>query len=171
MTHRVNPDTEALLRDVTERVQQAISARDCPAIVALHGYRDLILSDYDYLRDEATALDFERRVADQARRIRAARWVFAVPEVLQTAADGSIAARPASNLPLREGEQEAIVWTSFDADDGADYGVVPYTRRPNGEPVFGEPAVFTIPLQPAEHTPGWALLRRLMDGGSEPIGS
>ena len=160
----------ALLDDVVDRLERAIRARDCPAIVVLQGERTLTLSDYDYLRDLETAARFERRVAEHARRIGAGRWVFAVPQVWVQTPEG-ISARAVSNLPLREGEQEAITWTAFDIDDGVDYGLVPYTRRPNGEPVFDEPEVFTADVTPGERAPGWTLLRTLMeDDNSLPPG-
>jgi hypothetical protein len=47
--------------------------------------------------------------------------------------------------------------------------VVPYTRRPNGEPVFGEPEVFTVGLYPGEIMPGFVLLRALLDSGELPF--
>ncbi|WP_182881747.1 hypothetical protein [Microbispora sp. H10949] len=40
-----------------------------------------MLSDYDYLRDEATAAAFETRAAAKAHEIGATRWVLAVPQV------------------------------------------------------------------------------------------
>jgi hypothetical protein len=49
---------------------------------------------------------------------------------------------------------------------------VPYTRRPGGEPVFGEPEVFTVDLiNPGDLMPGFTLLRTLFDddaGGAGP---
>ncbi|GAA1895208.1 hypothetical protein [Streptantibioticus ferralitis] len=163
----MTPDTESLLRDAVERVERAIRARDCPAVVVLEGDRKVVLSDYDYLRDDATAAAFEQRAADQARQIHAARWVLAVPQVWLEMSDGGIAARAVSNLPLREGEQEAITWMSFDATDGVDYGLVPYVRRPNGEPIFDEPERITAAVQPDEY-PGCTLLRSLMGDNAHP---
>jgi hypothetical protein len=58
-----------------------------------------------------------------------------------------------SNHPLREGEQEAITWMSFDRNDGIDYGRVAYARCPNGVPVFEEPEMFTLEVA-AEGMPG-----------------
>ncbi|MGC9537784.1 hypothetical protein [Streptomyces sp. UG1] len=72
-----------------------------------------------------------------------------------------------SNLPLREGEREAIAWMSFDTADGVDYGLVPYTRS-NGEPIFDEPEVFTVPLHPRDKAPGRILLRTLTRDGTQP---
>jgi len=76
---------------------------------------------------------------------------------------GVVSTRAVSNHPLREGEQEAITWTSFDADDGVDYGRVVFARRPNGEPVFDDPEIFTAKarVRPAPNTPGYTLLRTL----------
>ncbi|KAB8166554.1 hypothetical protein FH609_002570 [Streptomyces sp. 3MP-14] len=148
-------------------MESAIRARDCPAIVVLQGERRLALSDYDYLRDQRTAAAFERRSADHAHRIHANRWVFAVPQVWLHTSDG-IASRAVSNHPLREGEQEAITWTAFDLNDGVDYGLVPYTRRPDGEPVFGDPEVFTSEVTPGERAPGWTLLRALAEDRDVP---
>jgi hypothetical protein len=153
----VNQDTENLLRDVVGRLERAITDRDCPAIVALQGDRTLVLSDYDYLRDDTTAAAFEERAAAKARETHTIRWVFAVPQVLLLV-EGGVAARAVSNLPLREGEREAITWMSCDPDDGVDYGLVPYVRRPGGEPVFDEPEVFTIPVRPGDRVPGMRLL-------------
>jgi hypothetical protein len=163
----VNEAMLALLENVVERLERAIRSRDCPAIAALQGERKLVLSDYDYLRDPDTAARFERRVADHARTLNAGRWVFAVPQIWLLTPDG-IAARPVSNHPLREGEQEAITWTAFDIDEGVDYGLVPYTRRPNGEPVFGDPEVFTVEVAPGERAPGRTLLRAVMEHEEEP---
>ncbi|WP_208882217.1 hypothetical protein [Streptomyces armeniacus] len=167
----MNDTTESLLRDVAARLQKAILARDCPAVVALCGHRTLMMSDYDYLRDEATARSFEHRAAAKAREIEATRWVLAVPQVWQEV-EGGVAARAVSNHPLRPGEQEVITWMSCDADDGVDYGYVPYTRRPNREPVFDAVKVFTEPVRPRPEMPGFTLLTALMDvddeGSSSP---
>jgi hypothetical protein len=73
-----------------------------------------------------------------------------------------------SNHPLCEGEREVIAWMSYDAQDGVDYGFVPYVRRPNGEPIFADPEVFTAAVCPREQAPGWTLLRALTQGGAEP---
>ncbi|MGW7515341.1 hypothetical protein ACWGJ2_07065 [Streptomyces sp. NPDC054796] len=159
-TESLNHETESLLRDVTGRLERAIHARECPALVALQGDRTLVLSDYDYLRDEATATAFENRAAERAQEIHTIRFVFAVPQVWLVSAD-TVEARAVSNLPLREGEHEVIAWTSFDAGDGVDYGPVPYARRPTGEPVFADAEVFTVPVQPYEEAPGRTLLRAL----------
>ncbi|RBQ21199.1 hypothetical protein DP939_00205 [Spongiactinospora rosea] len=156
----MNDQAAGLLFDVVARLQKSILARDCPAIVALRGERILYLSDYDYLRDEATAAAFEMRAAAKAAEINAGLWVLAVPQVWVITRDG-ILSRAVSNHPLREGEQEAITWMSCDQGDGVDYGRVPYTRRPNGEPVFGEPEMITVGVQPGEHMPGYTLLRSL----------
>jgi hypothetical protein len=160
----MNDDTASLLFDVVERLQRNIHARDCPAIVALQGQRKLVLSDYDYLRDQATAAEFERRAAAKAREVGATRWVFAVPQIWRITS-GQISARAVSNHPLLEDEQEAITWTAYDQQDGVDYGRVAYTRRPNGEPVFAEPQVLTVGVHPGETTPGYRLLRMLEDNG------
>jgi hypothetical protein len=160
----MNDDTASLLFDVVERLQQNIHARDCPAIVALQGQLKLVLSDYDYLRDQATAAAFEERVAAKAREIGVTRWVFAVPQIWRITA-GEISARAVSNHPLLEDEQEAITWTAYDQQEGVDYGRVAYTRRPNGEPVFAEPQVLTVGVHPGETTPGYRLLRMLEDNG------
>lgn len=157
----------ALLFDVVERLERSIQARDCPAIIAIEGERRLILSDYDYLRDDEAAAAFEHRVAEQARQVSAFRWVAAVPQVW-VMGEHEVSARAVSHHPLRPGEQEAITWMAFDRDDGIDYGRVPYTRRPNGEPVFGDPEVFTIAVIPDERMPGYTLLRLLMTDGHEP---
>ncbi len=162
----MNDDTARLLLDVTGRLERIIQRGDCPAIVALDGQPATVLSDYDYLRDETAATAFELRAAARARETGARRWVLAVPQVWVVKA-GVVSTRAVSNHPLREGEQEAITWTSFDAADGVDYGRVPYTRRPHGEPVFDAPEVFTAKarVRPALSTPGYTLLRALTAHG------
>lgn len=62
-------------------------------MVAVQGERPLVLSDYDYLRDDETAAAFEHRAAEQARQVGATRWVFAVPQVW-ILTDSGVAARP-----------------------------------------------------------------------------
>lgn len=164
----MNDETARLLSDVTGRLQRSIRQGDCPAIVALDGEPASLLSDYDYLRDDETATAFELRAAARARETSARRWVLAVPQVWVTRA-GVISTRAVSNLPLRDGEQEAITWMSFDDSDGVDYGRVFYTRRPRGEPVFGDPEIFTASAQvrPSPSMPGYTLLRALAAGGGE----
>lgn len=132
-------------------------------MVALHGDRTLVLSDYDYLRDDATAEAFEGRVAEQARQIHAGPFAFAVPQVWLFEQDTA-----GHNLLLREGEQELIAWMSYDADDGVDYGYLPYARRPGGEPVFDDHTVFTVPVQPYGEFPGRHLLRALTHDHGDP---
>lgn len=165
----MNSETEALLDKVSQQVQKAIWNRDCPAVVAIQGERTMVLSDYDYLRDDQTAAAFEHRAAEQAQQIDAVRWVFAVPQVWVLTEDGA-AARAVSNLPLREGEREAITWTACDVNDGVDYGIVPYTRRPSGAPVFDDPEIFTVAVQPGKRAPGWIMLRTLMPGDADGDG-
>ncbi|GAA3621406.1 hypothetical protein GCM10022419_128830 [Nonomuraea rosea] len=157
----MNDDTAALLFDVVERLQKNIAARECPAIVAFEGQRKLVLSDYDYLRDPQSATSFETRAAAEAQEIQATRWVFAVPLVWVTTLQ-TVYSRAVSNLPLSEGEQEMITWMSFNESDGVDYGRVPYTRRPSGEPVFDDPEMFAVGVQPAQAMPGRTLLQELL---------
>lgn len=157
----MNEQTKALLFDVVGRLERSIVARDCPAIIALEGERRLILSDYDYLRDEVASADFEQRAAARAAELGATRWVLAVPQVWVILRD-KVMSRAVSNHPLREGEQEAITWMGCDREAGVDYGRVPYTRRPNGEPVFDDPEVFTIGVRPAENMPGYTLLQAFL---------
>ncbi|MFI7114492.1 hypothetical protein ACIBK9_49845 [Nonomuraea sp. NPDC050227] len=154
----MNDETTALLFDVVERLEKNIAARERPAIVAMQGERLLVLSDYDYLRDEQAAAAFETRAADKVREVGATRWILAVPQVWLITPD-KVYSRAMSSHPLREGEQEAITWMSFDQGDGVDYGRVPYSRRPSGEPVFDDPEMFTIGVRPAEHMPGYILLQ------------
>ncbi|WP_075737674.1 hypothetical protein [Streptomyces acidiscabies] len=161
----MNEPTADLLRDATRRLERAILERDCPAIAALQGDRKLLLSDYDYLRDQETARAFEDRAADKAREINAVRVALVVPQVWLFATD-TIYSRAVANLPLREGEQELIAWTVFDIHDGVDYGYLPYTRRPNGAPVFDtDHSVINVPTQPYDNYPGLHLLRNLMQDG------
>ncbi|MFF4257926.1 hypothetical protein ACFY1L_42755 [Streptomyces sp. NPDC001663] len=160
----MNRETETLLRDVVTRVKRAVEDQECPAVVSLQGDRFLTLSDYDYLRDDATALGFEERAGARAEEIHAVRWALAVPQVLALI-EGDVAARAVSNLPLREGEREAITWMTCDLQDGVDYGLVPYTRRPSGHPVFGDLEVFTVAVRPTDWMPGRHLLRRFGEHG------
>lgn len=52
---------------------------------------------------------------------------------------------------------------SFDLNDGVDYGRVAYTRRPNGEPIFDEPEIFTVEVRPDALMPGYTLLQTYLD--------
>lgn len=158
----MNEATLDLLLDVVGRLERNITARQCPAICGLTGERRLTLSDYEYLRDDATAEAFERRAAEQARRIRARRWVIAVPMIIAMGPGAVLNGRPVSNRGLRDGEQEAIVWTAFDRDDGIDYGIVAYTRRPDGRPVYHDPEIFTAPLTSTAVAPGSTLRRAVL---------
>jgi hypothetical protein len=155
----MTPEVTDLLFDVVQRLEKGIVARDCPAIVAVEGHRRLVLSDYDYLRDRDTATAFETRAAQKAQEVEAVRWVLAVPQVWIFKPPSTIALRAVSNHALREGEQEAITWMSFDQGDGVDYGRVAYARRPNGEPVFEEPEVIEVDVRPREAMPGYTFLR------------
>ncbi|ABD11163.1 hypothetical protein CcI156_17935 [Frankia sp. CcI156] len=156
----MNTHTWTLIEDITARVQRAVRAGDQPAILGLHGTRNLIVSDYDYLCSWATALAFEIRAAAQAQSNATHRWVLAVPQVWYD--DGEIIqARPLHTAPVQADEQEAITWMSCDDTDGVDYGRVPFTRRPNGEPVFDDPEYFTSPVHSLQRTPGAALHRLL----------
>ena len=159
----MNAETADLLFDVVRRLEKSIVARECPAIVAVEGERKLVLSDYDYLRDAAMAAAFEARAAEKVQGIGANRWVLAVPQVWIFRPPSTIALRAVSNHPLREGEQEAITWMSFDREDGVDYGRVAYARRPNGEPVFEEPEIFDVGIRPRETMPGFLLLQRCLE--------
>ncbi|WP_433498517.1 hypothetical protein ACQP1K_27140 [Sphaerimonospora sp. CA-214678] len=159
----MNAETANLLFDVIERLEKSIVARDCPAIVMLEGERRLVLSDYDYLRDRETAAAFEHRAATKALEVGAARWVLAVPQVWIFKPPSTIATRAVSNHPLRDGEQEAITWMSFDRGDGVDYGRVAYARRPSGEPVFEDPEMFEVGIRPRETMPGFTLLKELLN--------
>lgn len=133
----------------------------------MEGRRPLVFSDYDYLLVPNAAAAFERRAAVHARRIDAACWVMALPQ-MRVINKRDVAVRSASPHPLREGKQEAITWMAFDRMEGADYGRVAYARRPNGEPVFEEPEVFTVSLLPGERMPGYTLLSDLMADDVEP---
>ena len=166
----MNDATTTLLFDVVARLERAIQARACPAMVLLDGSRRLVMSDYDYLRGEAEAVAFERRAAVKAREIDAVRWVLAVPQVWTIKRD-AVFSRPVSNVPLEPGEEEAITWASYDCADGVDYGRVLFTRRPNGEPVFAEPEMFVVGIKPADHTtPGFTLIHALLDDDSKNDG-
>ncbi|MCG5215477.1 hypothetical protein [Streptosporangium sp. KLBMP 9127] len=158
----MNQETADLLFDVVERLEKSIVARDCPVIVAVDGRRKLVLSDYDYLRDTETAAAFELKAAAKAREVGAARWVLAVPQVWAFTPPSTVSTRAASNHPLREGEQEAITWMSFDQEAGVDYGRVAYARRPSGEPIFEEPEIFQIGIRPTEASPGYTLLQAFL---------
>lgn len=157
----VNDDVVALLFDVVARLEESIRAYECPAIVALEGERKLVLSDYDYLRDLKSAAAFERRAADHGKQINVARWVLAVPHVW-VINERDVSVRAVSRHVLRPGEQEAITWMAYDEAEGVDYGRVPYVRRPDGEPVFGEPQVIAAGVYPGEDMPGYHLLQALI---------
>lgn len=158
----MNEATAHLLFDAVERLERNILAQECPAIVTMEGRNRLALSDYDYLRDTEAAEAFEARAAEKASEIGAVRWVLAVPQVWLFKPPGTVAVRAVSNHPLREGEQEAITWMSFDREDGVDYGRVVYVRRPNGEPVFEDPEIFDVGVRPRETMPGFVLLQRCL---------
>ncbi|ABW12491.1 hypothetical protein Franean1_3079 [Parafrankia sp. EAN1pec] len=156
----MNDATWTLVTDVVGRVQQSIRMTDYPAIVILDGDRRQILSDYDYVHGETTRTDFETRAADHARTLHARRFTFAVPQIIEML-PGGLQAHEFSVRPLRDGEQESVVWTAYDADDGVDYGWAPYTRRPAGQPIFDEPSTFHLPALPTDGFPGVHLLRLL----------
>ncbi|MBF8185282.1 hypothetical protein ITP53_05935 [Nonomuraea sp. K274] len=158
----MNEATARLLFDVVERLEESIVAREFPAVVAMEGTSRLVLSDPGYLRDPVAAAAFEIGAAEKAQEIGVVRWVLAVPQVWLFKPPSTIAVRPVSDDPLREGEQEAITWMSFDREDGVDYGRVAYVRRPNGEPVFEDPQIFDVGVQPAETMPGFVLLRECL---------
>lgn len=158
----MNDDLVALLFDVVKRQEERIQADEYVAILVIEGQRKLVLTEYDYLRDRAVATAFERRAAIHARTIAAIRWIFAVPQVW-VINERDVEVRAVSPHPLRPGEQEAITWMGFDRAHGVDYGRVPYTRRPSGDPVFGEPEVFTVPVFSGDLMPGHTLLRSLME--------
>ena len=151
-----------LLYEVVDKLKGDIQRKDCPAIVAIDGTKQLVIRDYDYLRDRETAVDFERRAATRARELDVVRWVLAVPQVWVIDARGGIKTRAVSNLPLREGEEEAITWTAYDRDDGLDIGRVFYTRRPSGAPIFDEPEIVTRQGQMSENAPGHVLLQSVI---------
>jgi hypothetical protein len=157
----MNEATWALVTDVVRRVQQAVEKRQAPAIVILDGARRLILSDYDYLRDQDAALAFEVNAAERAQTLDVRHFAFAVPQVVVSDEPGSYAARAVSNHPLRPGEQETIVWTGFDRANGVYFGVAPFSRRPGGRPVFDEPTTLDVPLRAEDRMPGVRLLRAL----------
>nr|MDT0663768.1 hypothetical protein [Micromonospora sp. DSM 115978] len=72
-----------------------------------------------------------------------------------------VSGRAVSNHPLRPDEQETVAWTAYDTTDGADFGFAPYTRRPNGQPVFEAPEILDVPMRADEHMPGARLLHHL----------
>ncbi|MBL7502009.1 hypothetical protein I6A84_02450 [Frankia sp. CNm7] len=159
----MNSETAILVEDITTRVQRAIRVGDYPAIVGLHGERTLILSDYDYLTNWVTSLDFEIRAAAKAQVNTTHRWVFAVAQVWHDDGD-TIQARPLFTGPLQPGETETIHWMSCDADDGIDYGRVQFARRPDGEPVFDDAEYFACPMDAGNRLPGAAMHRLLTAG-------
>jgi len=154
----MTPQVEEMLGRVVTALKREITSGQCPAMVALGGARPLVLSDYDYLRDQSAAEDFERRAAVRAREVNASRWVLAVPQVWLIASN-VVSVRAVSNLPLRPGESEAITWMAFDLSDGVDYGRVPFTRGPDGGPEFGDIEVITVQASPAPGMPGYTMLR------------
>jgi hypothetical protein len=158
----MNDATWQLVTDVVGRVQQSIRMTDSPAIVILDGDSRSILSDYDYVHGDDARIDFETRAADHARGLHAHRFALAVPQIVELL-PGGLQARAFGARPLRDGEQETVLWTAYDATDGVDYGWAPYSRRPNGQPVFDDPRRFGLPAQPTDTTPGVRLLRLLTD--------
>ncbi|GAA2101868.1 hypothetical protein GCM10009801_75490 [Streptomyces albiaxialis] len=162
----MTPETEELLLDVSARLEWAVTARDCPAIVSIRGTRQWTMSDYDYLRDDATAAAFEQHAAHKARTVEARVWVFMVSMVV-VFQDDCVLGRPVANLPLREGEQEALMWTSYHATDGIDFGMVPYTRCPSGEPVYDDPEVFEDPIRAEDADPGRLMRATFLAGEPE----
>ena len=156
----MNDATWTLVTDVVSRVQQSIRMTDYPAIVILDGNQRRILSDYDYVHGRDARLDFETRAAERARQLDTQRFAFAVPQIIELV-PGSLLAHPFSVRPLRDDEQECVVWTAYDAGDGVDYGWAPYTRRPNGQAVFDVPQTFDQAVQPSDGTPGVHLLHLL----------
>jgi hypothetical protein len=158
----MNSEIEQLLSEVIQRVQRSIDAGDCPAIAGIGGQRITFLSDYDYLRDDQTAAKFEERAAAVVRDAQARQWVIAVPQVWLIAG-GTVSVRAIANLPLRQGESEAITWTACDLDEGIDYGRVGFTRRPSGEPVFADPEIITRQARPAPGLPGYTILQLMFD--------
>jgi hypothetical protein len=158
-------EIEEMLGRVVAALQREISSGQCPAVVAVGGDHPLLLTDYDYQRDEATAQGFERRAAARVREAGATRWVLAVPQVWVITAT-LVSTRAVSSLPLREGESEAITWMAVDLSEGVDYGRVPFTRRPRGEPVFGNIEVITVQASPAPGMPGYTMLH--LTAGDEP---
>ncbi|MCM3883161.1 hypothetical protein [Frankia sp. R82] len=157
----MNDATWNLVTDVVGRVQQSIRMTDYPAIVVLDGDRRQIMSDYDYVHGENARTDFETRAAEHARTLHARRFTFAVPQIVEVHLDG-LHAHTFSVRPLRDGEQESVVWTAYDAADGVDYGWAPYSRRPDGQPVFDEPRTFDLPTLPTDGFPGVRLLHLLV---------
>ncbi len=147
-----------MLGRVVMALQREINSGQCPAMVAVGGDRPLVLSDYDYQRDEAAAQGFERRAAARAREARATRWVLAVPQVWLIASS-VVSVRAVSNLPLRDGESEAITWMAVDLSEGVDYGRVPFTRNRRGVPEFGDIEVIAVHASPAPSMPGYTMLR------------
>ncbi|WP_329373368.1 hypothetical protein OG896_39735 [Streptomyces sp. NBC_00669] len=94
------------------------------------------------------------------------RIVFGIPQV-RLVVGQEIAGRTVSHHPRRECEREVLAWTGHDAEDGVDYGHVPYARRPNGEPVFDDPEIFDAPVHPYDEYPGRVLLKALLGYESE----
>ncbi|MFM9615519.1 hypothetical protein DF268_11790 [Streptomyces sp. V2] len=103
----MNGPTADLLRDATRRLERAILERDCPAIAALQGDRKLLLSDYDYLRDQETARAFEDRAAAKAREINAVRVALVVRQVWLFATD-TIYSRAVAKLPCARASRNSL---------------------------------------------------------------
>jgi hypothetical protein len=154
----MTPETEEMLDRVVTALQSEIGSGQAPAVVAIGGTRPLVLTDYDYQHDEAAAQGFERSAASRVREAHATRWVLAVPQVWLIASN-VVSVRAVSNLPLREGESEAITWMAVDLSEGVDYGRVPFTRNPGGAPVFGDIEVIAVHASPAPGMPGYTMLR------------
>ncbi len=163
-------ELSVLVDDVVERVRRALRAKDHSAIVVMEGRRTVVLSDSAYLRGRASAEDFERRAAADARTVAADRLALAVPQVVVVTADeDAVRFRSPLTGPVREGEREAVVWMAFGVGDGVEFGMVAFTRSPDGRPVFDDPDdTVSEPLHPAAGMPGTTLLRLLLDEDHRP---
>ncbi len=168
----MNIETHFLIDSAVGEIQKALRGGDQPALAVLEGATLRELRSPFYLRDTATAAEFEQRVAAAATEMDLDRLILAVPMISTplTAADGEmIRFRSPYTGQLRDDhdERDVIVYTVYDVDDGVSCGMVPFDRNPDGTYTFGldgDPTqIVTIPVGPAPGFPGLAVLREILD--------
>ncbi|MCM3887461.1 hypothetical protein [Frankia sp. R82] len=100
------------------------------------------------------------------------RLILAVPMIttpLPAVEEDARSFRSPSTGPLREDldEQNVIVYTTYDVEEGVSCGMVPYSHNPDGTYTFGlddDPTqIVTIKISPSRTFPRMALLREILD--------
>jgi hypothetical protein len=172
----MNIESHILVDTVIGEVQKALRNGDQPALAVLEGMPSREMRSPFYLRDPATAAEFEQRLAREVAAIDLERLILAVPMVVTprpVVGEDSIVLRSPYTGPLRDDldEYNVIVWMVYDTEDEegepVSYGVVPFNRNPDGTYTFGldgdEKAVVSIALNPGSGAPGMTLLREILD--------